>query len=53
MRPPAKVQRGELDGLPGFVAAGDRDSAVTLITSVKGFGPKSAGSAWELMKPSP
>lgn len=45
------IQRGDLDELPGFVAAGDREGAVAIITSIKGFGPKSADSAWELMKP--
>ncbi|MBN1947322.1 MAG: hypothetical protein JW797_16755 [Bradymonadales bacterium] len=45
------AQSGQLDGLYDLVARNAREEAVGLIGSVKGFGPKSGGIAWELIKP--
>jgi len=42
------VAAGELDGLRAFVAAGDRAGFVAALGAIKGFGPSTAGAAWEL-----
>jgi hypothetical protein len=42
------VASGTLDGLPSRVAAGDRAAFVALLSGVSGFGPATAGAAWEL-----
>lgn len=47
----AAIQEGALDSLADHVAQSDAFGAKGLIETVKGFGPKSAGIAWELMKP--
>jgi hypothetical protein len=44
------VASGRLDSLPGHLAAGHKDAFVAALQQVKGFGPKSAGLAWELLR---
>ena len=45
------VQAGKLDSLAKALAKGNKDAFTDTLASVKGFGPKSAEIAWELMAP--
>jgi len=43
------VRAGELDALVGFLDRGNADGFCETLGALKGFGPKSARIAWELM----
>ena len=47
------VVDGRLDELGKLVANSDRNSAISLLCSVKGIGPKVASDAWMLMRTKP
>lgn len=42
------IAAGELDGLNGAAERGDRDAFVALLSTLHGFGPRTAGTAWAL-----
>jgi len=43
------VAEGRLDELPSAVARKDREAAIALLCTVKGIGPRVAGTAWQLL----
>ena len=43
------IDSGKLDGLPGLLARGDRRTALDLLRTVKGVGPKVAENALMLL----
>ena len=42
------IARGTLDGLPGFVHAGDEAAFKALLAGVHGWGPTTVATAWAL-----
>ncbi len=46
------IQAGKLDSVPGSLAEGDQEAFSDTLCKVKGFGPKAALVAWQLMAPS-
>ncbi len=47
----AAVASGALDAIPAHVAANDEAKFTAALTSVHGFGPRTASSAWQLFRP--
>lgn len=45
------IQAGKLDSVPGSLAEGDQEAFSDTLCNVKGFGPKAALVAWQLMAP--
>ncbi|MDF1543233.1 MAG: hypothetical protein P1P71_08970 [Anaerosomatales bacterium] len=45
------VQAGTLDSIAEALSSGDQDAFSETLCSVKGFGPKAAFVAWQLMAP--